>query len=61
MKEKSPAFYAVFRVFGISSEGDISLPLVRKPPDAGNNTTILYSSDAQASILETSQFNIYRI
>jgi len=27
MKEKSPAFYAVFRVFGISSEGDISLPV----------------------------------
>jgi hypothetical protein len=34
---------------------------VRKPPDTGNNTAILYSSHAQASISDTSQFNIYLI
>ncbi|MCY3006742.1 MAG: hypothetical protein NTV29_12315, partial [Planctomycetota bacterium] len=49
------------RLFGFSPDGDTSLPLVRKPPEPGNKTTILYSSDAPASISDTSQFNIYRI
>ena len=46
---------------GFRPEGGISLPLVRKPPDTGNNTTILDSSDAPASISDTSQFYIYLV
>ena len=46
---------------GFSPEGGTSLPLVRKPPESGNKTTILYSSDAPASISDTSQCDIYLI
>jgi hypothetical protein len=48
-------------VLGFSPEGGTSLPLVRKPPDLGNNPTIVYSSDAQASIPDNSQFDTYLI
>ena len=46
---------------GFSPEGDTSLPLVLKPPDPGNNTTILYSLDALASISDTSHVTYYLI
>jgi hypothetical protein len=46
---------------GFSPEGARSLPLVREPPDTGNSTTILCSSDAQASISDDSQCDIYLI
>jgi hypothetical protein len=52
------ALWAVeIRLFVFSPEGGTSLPLVRKPPDTGSNTTILYSCDTQASIRDTSQLN----
>ena len=52
---------ACSQLLGFSTEGDTSLPLVRKPPDPGNNTTVLYSSDAPASSLNTSLLTNYLI
>jgi hypothetical protein len=34
---------------------------VRKPPDTGNNKTILFFLDAPASILSTLQLDIYSV
>jgi len=55
------ASVGLLRLFGYSPEGDTSLPLVRKPPDPGNNTTILFSSDAPASISYAPHFANYPI
>jgi len=38
-----------------------SVPLVRKPPDPGNNTTMLYFLDAPASISDTSHLIYYLV
>ncbi len=46
---------------GFSPEGGTSLPLVRKPPDPGNNTTILFFLDAPASFFNHSQLDIYSV